>query len=244
MFEKKQSQDEQNRPLGGVILTLCRLLLVLFVQILKWTLRIIIKLVKWEIKMIKMGWKELNLWWNDNSTQEKVAKIKSGIKKGAITFGHWMVIAAKCLLKWTIKGCIALWKGLKTGIKATIQGIIHLKPTIIKLGELIVLGWKATLRWFRRCGRGVKLSHIRNKRRYHQFRKNKGFKGLLIDCSRAVKNSISTFMEEDQEEATPDAVTEDDIIEEEIENHIKEENKARKIGNAIFTKAKEVVDIN
>ena len=51
-------------------------------------------------------------------------------------------------------------------------------------------------------------------------------------------------MEEEDVEASEDAITEDDILEEEIDNKLNEDNKAKKIGKTIFSKAKEVVDVS
>ena len=49
-------------------------------------------------------------------------------------------------------------------------------------------------------------------------------------------------MEEDQEEAGEDAVTEDDLIEESLEKGANEGNKPMKIGKSIFSHAKQFVD--
>lgn len=244
MFDINHNKNDQNQSVGDIFLTLCRLLLVLLMKVAIAVLKLLVKGIKWIIKMVKLGIKNLGIWWNDNSTQEKVAKIKAAIKAGAKATLKWLALTGKTILKWIIKGIIAVCKGVVIGAKATVNGIIHLKPTVIKIGKGIVAGWRATLRWLVRCGRWMKLKHIRHRRKYREFRQNKGFKGLMIDCTRAVKNTISTFMEEEDVEASEDAITEDDILEEEIDNKLNEDNKAKKIGKTIFSKAKEVVDVS
>lgn len=241
--ERKQLDEESSQKSGGqLLLELAKLILLLIWKIIKKGIKVLARFLLFLIESTQNGIARLIEWWNDNDTQEKVAEIKSTLKKWAITFGKWCVIAFNAIVKGIIIGSVATWHGIVIGVKATIQGIIHLKPTIIKIGELTVKGTKAFIAWMKRCGRGIKLSHIRRKRAYQRFRKNKGFKGLIIDSSTAVKNGIKMFMEEDQHEADPDAVTEDDLIEEEIEERLDEDSKAHKIGKKIFSTAKNIMD--
>ena len=242
--EKKQIKEEyQDKSAGQLIVELFRLIMLLLWKILQTGFRIFCKFLLFLFESIQEGCEKLKEWWNDNSTQEKVAEIKAWIKHAWLVFCQWCVIAAKATWKGIKIGAAATWKGLILGTKATIQGIIHLGPTLKYLWQLTVKGVKFFIRWMKRCGRGIKLSHIKRKRAYQRFRQNKGIKGLMIDSSNAVKNGIQIFMEEDQEEATADAITEDDIIEEEFDERVKEDSRARKIGKSIFDKAKEVTDI-
>ena len=50
-------------------------------------------------------------------------------------------------------------------------------------------------------------------------------------------------MEEDQEEATPDAVTEDDIMVEALEKGANDGKKPMKIGKTFITHAKNFMDV-
>ncbi len=243
--ERKELQEEYSKKTGGqLIAELARLVLLLIWKIIKKGIRVLAKFLLFIIESIQEGCEKLAEWWNAKDTQEKVAEIKATLKKWCIQFGKWCVIAAKATGKGIKIGAIATWHGIVKGTKATILGIIHLKPTIIKIGQAIAKGSKAFAAWTKRCGRGMKLSHIRRKRAYQRFRRNKGFKGLIIDSSNAVRNGITMFMEEDQEEAAPDAVTEDDLLKEEIEERVDEDNKAHKIGKKIFYSAKNIVDID
>jgi hypothetical protein len=196
----------------------------------------------------------LNDWWHDNNTQEKVSKIKAWLKRAARTAGHWCLKAGKATLKGLKIGLLATGRGiviaakatirgLIVGVKATIQGIIHLRPTIQTIGRLIVAGFWATIAGIKRCRRGLKLSRIRRKRAYETFKRNGGMKGVIINSTRNVKNNIERFMEEGQEEADPDAVTEDDIMEEALEAGANDGKKSMKLGKTFMTHAKSFMDV-
>lgn len=230
-----------------------RLLLVLLWRMLLWCIRKFLKGVLWLIQVCEDGCKRLNNWWHDNNTQEKVAKTKAWTRMAMRTLGRWCVIAGKATVKGIAVGSAMAWEGIKIAakatikgliiaIRATVRGIIHLRPTIKKIGRLIVEGAKATQAWMKRCGRGMKLARIRRKRAYQRFRRNGGVKGMMIDTSRSIKNGIQMFMEEDQEEAAPDAVTEDDIMAEELEERANDGIKSIKYGKSFMEKAKDFMD--
>lgn len=246
--ERQQRQDEYS---GRSAMQLCReilrLFLVLLWRVLLWCIRKFLKGVLWLILICEDACKRLNKWWNNNNTQEKVAKTKAWMRMAVQTLGRWCVIAFKASLRGIAAGSVMAWKGIKiaakamlrgivTAIIATIKGIIHLRSTIKKIGKLTVRGAKATWAWMKRCRRGIKLSNIRRKRAYQRFRRNGGMKGMMINASRNIKNGIQMFMEEDQEEATPDAITEDDIVAEELDV------KPLKFGKSFMEKAKDFMD--
>lgn len=252
--DKQQRQDEYS---GRSAMQLCReilkLALVLLWRILLWCIKKFLKGLLWLIQAIETGLKKLNVWWHDNNTQEKVAKTKAWLYKAMRTLGRWCVIAGKSIVKWTGIGAVMAWRGLKKAaratlrgiviaIKAIVRGIIHLRPTIKKILRLTVRGVKATWAWMKRCRKGMKLFYIRRKRAYRRFRSNGGVKGMMVDTSRSIRNGIQMFMEEDQEEAAPDAVTEDDIMAEEFEEKANEGIKSIKLGKSFMDKAKDFMD--
>lgn len=253
--ERQHRQDEYSgRSAAQLGRELLRLILVLLWKILLWLIRKFLKGVLWCIRTGEKGWDRLNAWWHDNNTQEKVAKTKAWLKMATRKAGEWGIIASKAILKGIAFGAKATWHGIKVairatyrgiiiGIKATVQGIIHMRPTIKKIGQLIVKGAKGFGAWLKRCRRGMKLSRIRQKRAYEAFRRNGGVKGMMIDTSRRIKNGIQMFMEEDQEEAAPDAVTEDDIMEEALEERANEGRKSVQIGKSFLTRAKDFMDV-
>ena len=254
--EERQSGHEEmtGKSASQLMRELLRLIFVLIWRFLVWLFKRLIKGILWCMQAAEKGWKRLNDWWHDNNTQEKVAKTKAWLKMAAQTFGRWCVIAGKATLHGIVVGAKATWFGLKVAakatakgifiaVKATIQGIIHLRPTLKKLGQLIVRGAKAIAAWMKRCKRGMKLSRIRRKRRYEAFRRNGGMKGWMISTSRNMRKNIEMFMEEDQEEADPDAVTEDDIMEEALEEGANDGRKSMKIGKSFITHAKNFMDV-
>lgn len=249
-----EHEEYTGRNASQLVRELIRLILVLIWRFLVWLFKKILKGLLWCMQAAEDGCKRLNEWWHDNNTQEKVAKIKAWLKRAAQTFGHWCVIAGKATLHGIAVGAKATWHGIKVAtkatakgiviaIKATIQGIIHLRPTIKKLGQLIVKGAKAFVAWLKRCKRGMKLSRIRRRRRYEAFRRNGGIKGWMVSTTRDVRKNIEMFMEEDQEEADPDAVTEDDIMEEALEEGANDGRKSMKIGKSFITRAKNFMDV-
>jgi hypothetical protein len=250
----KEREEYSGKSAMQLMRELLRLIMVLIWRFLVWLFKRFLKGLLWCIEAIEKGWDRLNDWWHDNSTQEKVAKTKAWIKMAAKTFGRWCVIAGKATIKGIGIGARATWKGLviaakATGrglvyaAKATIQGIIHLGPTLKKMGRGIVQGAKAFVAWIRRCRRGMKLSRIRRKRAYQEFKRNGGMKGAISRSSRNVRNNIERFMEEDQEEAAPDAVTEDDIMEEALEEGANDGKKSMKFGKSFISHAKNFMDV-
>ena len=249
-----EHEEYTERSASQLVRELLRLILVLIWRFIVWLFKRILKGILWCMQAAEDGCRRLNDWWHDNNTQEKVAKIKAWLKKAAKKFGKWCVIAGNATLHGIAVGAKATWHGLKVAakatikgiviaIKATIQGIIHLRPTIKKLGQLIVRGAKAFVAWLKRCKRGMKLSRIRRRRRYEAFRRNGGIKGWMVSTTHDVRKNIELFMEEDQEEADPDAVTEDDIMEEALEEGANDGKKSMKIGKSFITRAKNFMDV-
>lgn len=254
--EDRQNEHEEytGKSVSQLMRELLKLILVLIWRFLVWLFKRILKGILWCMQVTEEGWKHLNDWWHDNNTQEKVAKTKAWLKMATKTFGQWCVIAGKAIVHGIAVGAKATWRGLKVGtkatakgiviaIRATIQGIIHLRPTLKKLGQLIARGFKAYVAWMKRCKRGMKLSRIRRRRRYEAFRRNGGMKGWMVNTTRDVRKNIELFMEEDQEEADPDAVTEDDIMEEALEQGANDGKKSMKIGKSFIAHAKNFMDV-
>lgn len=253
--EKPKVQEEYSgKSALQLVRELLRLICVLIWKFLIWLFKKFLKGILWCMQTMERGWKRLNDWWNDNNTQEKVAKTKAWTKRALKTMGRGCVIAIKATGKGIVIALKATWHGLKVaakatgkglvaGTKATIQGIIHLRPTIKKIGNLIVQSAKATADWLKRCRRGMKLSRIRRRRAYQEFKRNGGMKGAIINTSRNVRKNIEMFMEEDQEEADPDAVTEDDIMQEALEEGANDGRRSMKIGKSIISHAKNFMDV-
>ena len=232
---------------------LVRLFLVLLWRIAIWLFKKAVKSVWWCIQTIKKGWIRLDEWWHDNDTQEKVADIKAKQRAAYTLLSKWVQEVRKQAKKGIKASIKAGWKGVKTatkatirgiaiGTKATIQGLFHLRTTFRKICILTAKGYFALYHRLRLWKRGIKLYRLKRKRSYQAFRRNGGIKGAIANTSQKVKSSISMFMEEDQEEATPEAVTEDDLIEAAIEERANEGKRSMKIGKSFISHAKSFMD--
>lgn len=249
-----EHEKEAGRSASQLLRELLRLILVLIWRFLVWLFKRILKGILWCMQAIEEGAQRLNEWWHDNDTQEKVAKIKAWLKRTAKAIGHGCVVAMKATGKGLAIAAKATWHGLKVaaiatghgivrGVHATIQGIIHLRPTIKRIGRAIARGAQAFVAWLKLCRRGAKLSSIRRRRRREAFRRNGGIKGWMSRTSHNVRSNIERFMEEDQEEADPDAVTEDDIMQEALEEGANDGKRPMKIGKSIMSHAKNFMDV-
>lgn len=243
--EDRQNEHEEytGKSVSQLMRELLKLILVLIWRFLVWLFKRILKGILWCMQVTEEGWRRLNDWWHDNNTQEKVAKTKAWLKITVKTFSQWCVIAGKATVHGIAVGAKATAKGIAIAIQATIQGVIHLRPTLKKLGQLVVRGVKAFVAWLKRSKRGMRLSRIRRRRRYEAFRRNGGLKGWMVNTTRDVRKNIELFMEEDQEEADPDAVTEDDIMEEALEQGANDGKRSMKIGKSFIARAKNFMDV-
>lgn len=251
---RNEKEEFSGKSASQLTRELLRLILVLAWRFLVWLFKRFLKGILWCMQTIEDGCKRLNDWWHDTNTQQKVAKIKAALIKGINSAGNWCVkavivtghglkVAAKATGRGIAIGAKATGRGIVIGAKATWNGIIHLGPTIKKLGRLIVQGYHATIVGLKRWKRGMKLSRIRRKRAYQAFQRNGGIKGWMANTSHNIKDNIQKFMEEDQQEAAPDAVTEDDIIEEALEEGANDGKKPMKIGKSFMSRAKNFMDV-
>lgn len=256
--KNNQHKDSfENKSGGEMLAEIGRLVLVLLGKLLKLFLKYILKAFKFILKWICKGLLALidfiqfcatktRAFWNNNNTQEKVRKIRLWFKHAFITLGIWIVIAAK-----------ASWKGLKWGFKKTVQGtvwlakhivqgIIHLGPTLVKIWRGIKKGIRAFGRWLVKLGRGIRLWWRNRQRAYRSFRRNKGFKGLLIDLGNLLKKQVNNYIEEEQamDESDDDNIfetteEEDSELEQEDEVH---RGKIHTFGKSIYDAMKKIVE--
>lgn len=258
---KNPHKDPFEDKSGGAMLAeVGRLLLVLLGRLLKLLLKYILRALKFILKWICKGLialidfiqfcaEKTRAFWNDNNTQEKIRKIRRWLKHAFIQLGIWIVVGAK-----------ATWKGLKWAARKTAQGtvwlvkhlvqaIIHLGPTLVKIGKGIKLGTIAFGRWLVRVGKGIRHWWQRRQLAYRNFRRNKGFKGLLIDLGNLLKKQINNYIEEEQamDESNDDnyfeKVDEEDEVELEPEAEDKQpRGKIRTFGKGIYDAMKKIVD--
>lgn len=261
MTDEERRQKYRDTPTSELLKQLFIVLGQLIIACIQWALRQVLKGIVWCIKKIVEGCEALVDFWNSSDTQEKKKKLIAATKKGIHTFGCWCVIAwnwtkkysaigAKLAWKYTVKGSklfikylgitiLAIWAGTIWTITTIKDLIIHSKPTFIRLGKDIRQGSINLWHWAKRMVRGIRLRHIRRKRAWKNFRRTKGFKGLMIDMGKGMANGVTSFMEEEQSETDPEAITEDDIIAEEIEER---QGKAKIFGQKFFKGMKDIVE--
>lgn len=231
-----------------------RLFLKLLWAVLRKILRLMAKGVLATIAGISALCVAIKAWWNDKSTQEKIRflRIKARIfarkswafSKVAVRHARRLAVKGyRLAVKYLILGLIATWKGLVWLFFNTIQAIIHLRSTLIRLWHWRKVAAKKLTRIINNARRASRLRTIRRKRAWRKFQDNGGMKGAMQRTASAMNHSIQMFMEEEQNEATPDSVTEDDIFAEEMEQN-EHQSKARMIGKKLFEGMKDVVDVD
>lgn len=236
--DKKKTTKELWLELG-------RLLLLLLWEITKKLIRVTYKSIRFAYRFTKKCIEATRIWWNDKSTQEKVRSIRrrttiyarltwKWIKKACRK--TWKIFKCVCRLiaKYIILFAIAVWKGIVWTLHTLVQLIIHMKPTIIRLRQ-------SAAERRRKMARSRKLSTIRRRRRREAFKRNGGLRGALERKTNSLKSSIQSYMEEEQTEVNPEAITEDVFIEESFEK-LEQENRAQAIGKKFFSSIKNIVE--
>lgn len=238
--EALETQDPPNRntvpqkSIKELLMELGRLLLVLLWAILKYIIRWIYKSIRFAIRLTRQGIKAIGVWWRDKSTQEKVRTLRRKTKVYLKAFGRLIIHVLRLCLKYIVLGIIYLFKGLKWLAVNLVQFIIHMRPTLKR--------WRmAFKKWRIRAKRGRRLKAIRRQRRREAFKRGGGLRGALERKTASLKTSIRSYMEEDQEDATPYAITEDDIIKENFEQ-LESDNKAQAISRKFFSSIKNIVE--
>lgn len=185
--------------LGKMLRALGRLIL----RALKYLLKLLCKGLLWLIDATGRGIERLQAFWKDNDTQEKLRKMRGAL-----------VCAGQQLWTWTKQAAAATWTGLLWTAQhvmrgtvwlcqKTVQGIIHLGPTLRAVGRGLKQAAKAVGRWFRSVWRAIRKGHVQRQRAYHRFRKNKGFKGLLIDIGNWLRGQIRDYVDEEPLQQLP-----------------------------------------
>jgi hypothetical protein len=184
--------------LGKLFRALLKLLKRLGLWLLKWIFRGILALIDLTIR----GIEQAKAFWNDNSTQERIRKIKAGSIKMLRTLGVLLLQAAKAMGKYL--AIFMLWLGQQSVIvaKATWDAIIHLGPTLVRLWHAMGRAAVRFARWLRLCGRSMRLWLRKRQRAYRHFRQNKGFRGLLIDIGNWLKRCINNYVDDDRANST------------------------------------------
>lgn len=248
--ERHINDDFEGKSGSQMLAEVGRLILLLLLTLLKWLGRLLLRGLKLLLKYICKGllWlidatgyaiERLQAFWNDNNTQEKLRKMKAAL-----------VTAGEQLWSWTVAGSKATWRGLVWLANKTVQGIIHLGPTLKAVGRGLKQAVCAVGRWFRRLWRGLRKWHINRQRAYRRFRQNKGFRGLLIDLGNWLKGQIRDYIEEEplQRRLPVETIEEDVVDDDEADDpfrgldNVENPSKVQTFGRRIYNAMKRIVE--
>jgi len=212
---------------------------------MKLLLKCLLKLLKLIIKAFKVCFAILKLllqtcidFWNDNSTQEKIIMIRRWCISTSKKAFHYLLVG----LKYTGIGLLifshSLWEGLKWLTTKTIKGIIHLRSTLTFLRIWIFKACKTSWDWTKQCGRNLHLFFQKRQQAFRHFRRNKGFKGLLIDTKNYLQTLVNSYMDEGTEDSNNNVLSYDDLI----NDSSSDVGKHRPIGRQIYNEIKKLID--
>ncbi len=264
--EKSLRERLEKMSVGKIAWLIVRLIGLLLLTMLKYLLRLVLKGMVFLYEGIRHTCHRIKVFWNSNSTQEKVRKVRIHIRLGLRSAGRGLSKAGRWCLKWLRKGArwtlkaiilglIYTWKGLVWLGKASLNAILHIGPTLRRLGRLIKVGYHQMIVGLWYLCRRIRLRHLKNKRAWRRYRKNGGLKGLMIGTAGSLRSSISRFMEEDDVvEAQGQPVSEENVEDEDVEEEEDEigkyvkpdenDSKATALGKKIFTSLKDIIDEN
>lgn len=209
---------------------------------LKHLLRWMVIAILWIIDSLRWVGRKMKAFWTDNNTQEKLRKIGRGLKKGALAVlaGIWI-------------GIIYIFKGIVWLFKKLFVGLLHLRTTLKIIGRWIGRTAVRFWTWLKRQGAKFRAWTSKKKQQYKSFRRNQGFKGLLIDMRDAMRGSISNYIENDQQRDKPNegenpedqtVVMEEETSADEADDESEEDVKGiRKFGRRIYKAMKRLVEV-
>lgn len=202
-------------------------------KIVKYSVRVGLFIAKYSIKfylLVKRGCKALYAMLTSDKAKRFYSSIGRAIKKGAENTWKGIKTAFKYLGKWIMIAMKGLMHGILWCIAMTIKGCKQIGPLCKRFGN-----------WIMRKSSETKDYAAQKKEEFEDFRKNKGFKGLIDDAREEFKDGFDKFMEEDQTEADGDIV--DDSILEDVDKESSEtDSKAQIFGKKIFSSVKDIVE--
>lgn len=207
------------------------LLLKVILKFIIKTFRLIFKIFKLLFDLILALCSKAIQFWNLNSTQEKVRKLKLWLKDLIIVVGKSIV--------WLLR---ATWKGIIWLVKNTFIALMNLRPTMHKIGQGLLFLSKAIWSFTIKCWDKFIIFCINRKKAYNKFRQNKGFKGLLIDIKNNLHKQLDNYMNETDDDIddikdSSNIVGDAEFISEEIWKN----NKIRIILNKLYNALKKLI---
>lgn len=240
MSDNHHNHNIDDKSGSEMLSEIMRLLLKLLLKILAKILILIVKGIKLLYAMLKMLLQACADFWYDNSTQEKLRMARIWCIHAMETTLQWCLIALRTAARWSIISLKELCKAVVWLAKSVVRGIIHLRPTLVAMRRAVAKGLRLLWQFTKSTARRTKAATVKQQRRYRQFRKNKGFKGLLIDIKNHLQMRLNDYMDEGQEDQTSDAMSYGEYIGDEIG----EKGKTRSIGKKIYKSMNKLFDDN
>lgn len=218
-------------------------------KLLRWLLVIVCKGLLWLIDLAQDGWQRWCTFWNDNDTQDKVRKVKASLLRWSKQLGVWCVQGLKAAGRGLLWLGIHLWQWFVWALKKTIEGIIHLRPTLGKLWRGVKCGWRYAGAWLKQCGTAVAAWWRSRCDAYRKFRQNKGFRGLLVDIGNGLKGAVNRYIEDEQseeDENVKEAGDEDKETEMDTdlyESRLPEDSHVHSWGKRFYNAMKRIVEV-
>jgi len=201
MNPEHQHNNYEDKSGGEMLSEIGHLLWKLCLKAVAHLLKLVLKGIMFCFALLKMLLQACIDFWNDNSTQEKLRMAR-----------HWCAQSFKTVGSYCWMGIIAIGKGLVWTAKATWRGITHLKPTLVFMGRLCVKAAKAIWRGLVVCGKAIRLFFLKRQHAFRRFRRNKGFKGLLIDTKTYLQEQLNSYMNDDNDTVSSDAISYEEYI--------------------------------
>ncbi len=227
MATGKDNYDGDDRSVGEMLSEILKLSLKL---LLKCTVKLVRLLARGCVGLFFL-FRQLLLscvdFWNDNSTQQKVHLAKV-----------WFHAFLRTLGRLSVKALKALGRGLVWSIRTLVRSIINLRPTLVLTGRVLVRCGKTLWLWMTLLGRWCVLFFMKRKRAYLSFRRDKGFKGLVLDVKNYLQHLLNNYMDEEQTETGKNVLSYEEYIS--IERGGK--NGSDTIGKKIYNGMKNIID--
>ena len=205
--------------------------------VLKWACRGLLAL----IDVSERGWTRAAAFWNDNGTQEKLRKARRAAWSALCASGR----GARAASVWAARGlawlAVRAWAALVWLLVAAARALVHLGPTLVAAGRGLARGARAARAGMRRAGRSVAAWRARRRAAWRRFRRNAGFRGLLVDVGVWLKGEVDSYMDEEQDEAQGDVLTDAELLDAQLGGRPGAEGR-RALGGRVYDWMRRIVE--
>ncbi len=227
MATGKDYYNGDDKPVGEMLAEILRLSLKLLLKCTVKLVRLLVRACVCVFFLFRQLLQSCVDFWNDNSTQQKVHMAKM-----------WLHAFLRTLGKLAVKGLKALGRGLVWTVRTLVRSIINLRPTLVLTGRVLSRCGKTLWLWMTLFGKWCRLVFVKRKRAYLSFRRNKGFKGLVLDVKNYLQLLLNNYMDEEQTETGKNVLS----YEEYIQSERGGKSSPDTIGKKIYNGMKNIID--